>query len=40
MQVNKNMTELDMGNNKDGKYKVEAIRNSVVHAKKLKSNFL
>ena len=33
-QVNENATELDASNNKGGKYKVEAICNSAIYAKK------
>lgn len=32
-QVDKNKIELDIGNNKSKKYKVEAISNSVVYAR-------
>ena len=37
-QVDENMTKLDIGNDESKKYKVEAICDSVVYAKKSKSD--
>ena len=39
-QIDKNVTKLDANNNNSGKYKIEAIWNSVVYAKKSKSSHL
>ena len=39
-RVDENMTELDAGKDDSREYKVEAIRNSAVYAKKSKSGHL
>ena len=39
-QIDKNATELDVGNNKNGKYKIEAICDCTVFAKKSESGHL
>ena len=39
-QVDKNAIELDASNDKNGEYKVEAIWDSAVYAKKLESGHL
>ena len=38
--MDKNVTEMDAGNNDGGEYKVEAIRDSTVYAQESKSSHL